>query len=419
MLQEKFCRKKKKLYLVFVDLEKAFDKVPRAAIRWALRRQIVPEKLINQVMCLYEHSTSRAKFAGKTSQSFEVSVGVHQGSALSPLLFNLVMEEATKSCRKGCPWELLYADDLVLMTENREEVQRMFSAWREAMERRGLKINLEKTKLMVCGKNSEVPQTGRFPCGVCRTGVGVNSILCIDCNKWCHKRCSGLSRLSGVNNFRCPACVTGVVSAELDESLVVEGGIVEEVTHFCYLGDVLDRSGGAERSIRARIAAAWAKWRDLAGLLTNAGIPLIHRSRVYEACVRSVMLYASETWAMTKKMEDILIKADRRMLRSMANIRLRDRVASSVVLERCKLTSIEKQLHKRRLKWFGHVVRRTEEEPLGKVYRMEIPGRIPPGRPKKSWRNSVQDLLELGGVTEAAALDRDTWSVVVTSLTSS
>ena len=419
MLQEKFCRKKKKLYLVFVDLEKAFDKVPRKAIRWALRRQLVPEKLINQVMCLYEHSTSRAKFAGKTSQSFEVSVGVHQGSALSPLLFNLVIEETTKSCRKGCPWEFLYADDLVLIAESREEVLSMFTKWREAMEKRGLKVNLEKTKLLVTGKDYEVAETGKYPCGVCKSGVGNSSILCTECNKWCHKRCSGLSRLSGVNNYRCPTCVNGRLIVELDESLVVEGGRIEEVSHFCYLGDVLDRSGGAERAIRTRIAAAWSKWRDLAGLLTNVGIPLLHRARVYEACVRSVMLYASETWAMTKKMEDFVLKADRRMLRSMAGVRLRDRVTSAVVLERCKLKSINKQLYKRRLNWFGHVARRSLEEPLGLVYRMEIPGRLPPGRPKKTWRSCVQDLLELGGVTEDAAMERNIWSVVVASLTSS
>ena len=101
----------------------------------------------------------------------------------------------------------------------------------------------------------------------------------------------------------------------------------------------------------------------------------------------------------------------------MAGIRLRDRVTSALVLERCNLKSINNQLYKRRLNWFGHVARRSLEEPLGIVYRMEIPGRLPPGRPKKTWRGCVQDLLELGGVTEEAALQRDTRSVVVTSST--
>ena len=60
------------------------------------------------------NSTSKAKFAGELSETFPIKVGVHQRSALSPLLFNVVMEETTKSCRVGDPWELLYADDLIL-----------------------------------------------------------------------------------------------------------------------------------------------------------------------------------------------------------------------------------------------------------------------------------------------------------------
>ena len=53
------------------------------------------------------------------SEEFSIRVGVHQESALSPLLFILVMEEATAACRRGGPCELLYADDLVLTAETK------------------------------------------------------------------------------------------------------------------------------------------------------------------------------------------------------------------------------------------------------------------------------------------------------------
>ena len=76
---------------------------------------------------------------GETSDSFGIRVGVHQGSVLSPLLFILVMEEATRECRVVGLWELLYADDLALTAETLGEVELMFGKWRQAMERRGLR----------------------------------------------------------------------------------------------------------------------------------------------------------------------------------------------------------------------------------------------------------------------------------------
>ena len=94
-LQEKYLEKRKKLYHIFVDLKKAFDKIPHTAIRWALRRQWVPKRLINSVMALYRETRSLVRAAGETSMDFGIGVGVHQGSVLSPLLFIVLMEEAT------------------------------------------------------------------------------------------------------------------------------------------------------------------------------------------------------------------------------------------------------------------------------------------------------------------------------------
>ena len=95
-------------------------------IRRALRRQRVPERLINSVMALYRETRSSVREAGETPVDFEIEVGVHQRSVLSALLFIVVMEEARKECRVGDPWELLYADYLVLTAESREGVEALF-----------------------------------------------------------------------------------------------------------------------------------------------------------------------------------------------------------------------------------------------------------------------------------------------------
>ena len=82
-----------------------------------------------------------------------------------------------------------------------------------------------------------------------------------------------------------------VLGAVLGGPLVWGGGVVGEVKQFSYLGDVLECGGGSERAIRARVEAAWGKWKEIASLLVNRGILLHHRRKVYEACIRSVMLY--------------------------------------------------------------------------------------------------------------------------------
>ena len=85
-LQEKYLAVNKPLYLAFVDLEKAFDRVPRKVIWWAMRKLGVDEWAIRVVQGMYKDAKSRVRINGKYSEDFNVNVGVHQGSVLSPLL---------------------------------------------------------------------------------------------------------------------------------------------------------------------------------------------------------------------------------------------------------------------------------------------------------------------------------------------
>ena len=98
---------------------------------------------------------------------------------------------------------------------------------------------------MVTGKSStQKIKTEKWPCGCCGKGVGSNSILCTECKNWCHKRCSGLKRSTGVHNFKCPECRKDRVGETCDGETL--GGQIEVVQEFCYLGDVLDGEAGVE-----------------------------------------------------------------------------------------------------------------------------------------------------------------------------
>jgi len=177
--------KGKKLYFGFVDLEKAFDRVPRKVIRWALRKLGAEEWLVSAVMSMYTGAKAVVRTVYGNSNGFEVKVGMHQGSVLSPLLFVMVMEALSREFRVALSWELLYADDLVVIAETEEDLIKRLNEWKDFMENRGMRVNMNKSKIMISGEWQKVMQKAvRWPCGVCGRGVGNNSILCTSCKKW-------------------------------------------------------------------------------------------------------------------------------------------------------------------------------------------------------------------------------------------
>eukprot|EP00106_Octopus_bimaculoides_P001636 XP_014769078.1 PREDICTED: sodium-dependent phosphate transporter 1-B-like [Octopus bimaculoides] len=99
-------------------------------------------------MSLYEGVKTRVRIGTELLEKFAVKVGVHQGSVLSPFLFAAVVDVVMDSAREGLLMEILYADDLVLMSETMEELREKFWKWKEVFESKGLKVNLRKTKVM-------------------------------------------------------------------------------------------------------------------------------------------------------------------------------------------------------------------------------------------------------------------------------
>ena len=124
-------------------------------------------------------------------------MGVHQGSVLSPLFFIIVLEAPSREFRTGCPWKLLYADDLMISTESIEELLVMMQTWKTEIEKKDLRVNMGKTKIMVSGIHLDVlKKSGKDPCGVCQIAVGSSAILSGGCNRWVHKNAVALRVLA-------------------------------------------------------------------------------------------------------------------------------------------------------------------------------------------------------------------------------
>ena len=99
---------------MFPYLEKAFDRVPRKVMKWAMRKKGLPKILVKAVMSFYEGVETKVIVGSGLSKELSVKVGVHQGSVLSSLLFAMVIDTVTENASKGWMKQILHADDLIL-----------------------------------------------------------------------------------------------------------------------------------------------------------------------------------------------------------------------------------------------------------------------------------------------------------------
>ena len=227
--------------------------------------------LVQAVMSLYESSSTKIRVGSGTSNEFGVQVGVHQGSVLSPLIFAIVVDVVIEHAREGLLNRILYANDLVLISEGLENLRERFQRWRSALEGKGLKVNVGKTKMMVSGTEGEIAVSKIDPCGICGKRVGSNAACC---TKWIHGRCPKMKKVtcSSARHFVCRRCTdVGYLMEELVKVLCDE---VETVKGFCYLEDRLNASGGCETAVTSRVRIGWMKFRECGELLHGRRISL-------------------------------------------------------------------------------------------------------------------------------------------------
>ena len=323
-----------------------------------------------------------------------------------------MLEALSWEFRSGVRWEDLYADDLVIIAESLEECVRRLLTWKEAMEKKGLRVNAGKTKIMICGTGLDLLQSsGEFPCAVCRTGVGSNSIFCNGCKHWVHKKCSGLKCLKKDPDYRCTRCqgTAHPLDRRPQKEVQVRPDKLEVVAPFCYLGDMLSAAGGCELSTITSVKTAWKKFKNLLPVLSSRHLSFKTRGRVYSSCVRSVMLHASETWPLTKPNLQRLQRNDRAMIRQICNVRPQDIVTtrSSELLVQLGIEDLDLILKERRLRWYGHVERSNGA--VKTAFDIQVDGKHGPGRPKMTWKQLTERDCREWKLSAINPHDRHTW----------
>ncbi|KAK3531893.1 hypothetical protein QTP70_034402 [Hemibagrus guttatus] len=245
----------RELYCVFVDLEKAYDRVPREELWYCMRKSGVAEKYVRVVQDMYERSRTVVKCAVGQTEEFKVEVGLHQGSALSPFLFAIVMDQLSEEVRQESPWTMMFADDIVICSESREQVEENLERWRFALERRGMKVSCSKTEYM-CVNEREGSRTVRL-----------------------------------------------------------QGEEVKKVQEFKYLGSTVQSNGECGKEVKKRVQAGWNGWGKVTGVLCDRKMSARIKEKVYKTVVRPAMLYGLETVSLRKRQESELELAELKMLR--------------------------------------------------------------------------------------------------------
>ena len=351
VLMEKYREGQKELHCVFVDLEKAYDKVPREEVWYCMRKSGLAEKYVRIVQDMYDGSTTAVRCAVGVTEGFEVKVGLHQGSALSPCLFAMVMDRMTDDIREEAPWTMMFADDIVICSESKEQVEEKLEGWIYALERRGMKVNRRKTEYMCVNERQD------------------NS----------------------------------------SSTVKMQGEEVTKVDDFKYLGSTVQSNGECGREVKKRVQAGWNGWRRMSGVICDRRVPARVKGKVYKVAVRPAMLYGLETVALTKRQEAEMEVAELKMLRFSLGVTRMDKIRNEYIRGTAQVGTFGEKTREARLRWYGHL-RRKDDGYIGRrMLRMELPGKRKRGRPKRRFMDVVKEDMAEVEVTEEDTVDRNNW----------
>ncbi|KAL6545049.1 hypothetical protein OROHE_009956 [Orobanche hederae] len=317
-LMEKFRERRKDLHMVFIDLEKAYDSIPRDAIWRSLEERRVSSPYVRAIKDMYSQARTCVRTPVGDTLYFPVEIGLHQGSALSPLLFALIIDVISRGIQDGVPWCMLFADDIVLVAESRREVNEKLELWRSNLESQGLRVSRSKTEYLWCNFSGETNEEG--------------------------------------------------------VEVMISDQIVPRTDKFKHLGSIIQKEGEFEDDVTHRIKARWLRWRAATGVLCDKKVPLKLKGKFYRSAIRPAMLYGSECWVMKKSLESKLEVAEMRMLRWSCGRTLLDKIPNGVFRYALEVAPISAKAREGRLRWFGHVRRRQASAPVRRVESLLVLG---------------------------------------------
>ena len=335
------------MYVGFVDFEKAFDSIHRNSLWIILRKYGIPEKIIKMVRLFYEGFKCAVEDQGERGEWFDVKTGVKQGCNMSGFLFLIVLDwvmRRTVGCgENGIRWkftskldDLDFSDDLALLSSTRQQMQDKLNKLDQEARRVGLKINTEKTKMMKINPHNQ-------------------------------------------------------------GKIAVAGHDIEDVEQFTYLGAVVCKEGGGMKDLKNRVSKARGSFVRLKKIWRSSHISRRTKLRLFKTLVVPVLLYGCETWKMNKGDNKIIDIFQNKCLRQILRIRWEDRVSTDELLQRTNMNPMSIEVRRRKWKMIGHFLRQDRGNNNNIALTWAPEGRRKRGRPKTTWRRTVEKEMRTAG----------------------
>ena len=388
-LMEKAREHRSDLFMLFVDLRKAYDFIPRQALWLVLHKYGIPTQLIQLIQSLHERMKAEVAVGGTTCPVVEVNNLLRQGCTIAPSLFNLYFNLVMGAWRSRCQsigvdvlyrvgeklvgertrrplqttvTELLFADDAVVVVSGREDMERAAHVLDEVATEWGLTMSLVKTKLLVVSENN---------------------------------------------------------SEEAQQPIIIRGQPIEVVDAFKYLGAVVEGKGEVLLDVEDKIARASRAFGALCRPVFNDG-NLSRRTKriVYRAAVLGVLLYGAETWVnkrdVTQKLESFYDKCLHRITHITREQQRTRHITSAQVRRRAGMDeALEDMISAKRLRWLGHVSRMEDRRLPKKLLFGWLQKRRPAHGTKMRWRDKVRKDMKKFNIKDdgwcLTAQDRRVW----------